>query len=173
MREVKGKLNAKIKKKKQKPSSSSSSDSSSSDSESSSSDSSPKEKRRKKKKKYTSSSEDSEKEALRRKLKKIRQKGKLKSGRVRTGLPVVRDQDWPYESLNFILAGKKFDAENLSEPAFIAGILNSVVKGDEFKSLEKKGPTEMLQKIKVLNELAHTLVRVNTTLRSGTSTMQL
>ena len=114
-------------------------------------------KKKNKRRKKPSSSEDSESD-LRRELKKLRKKGKLKRGRVRTGLPVIRDQDWPHESVNVVLAGKKFEADNLTENVFVAGILNSIISSDEFKRIKRQGPTEMTQKLKVLNELVHTLV---------------
>ena len=72
----------------------------------------------------------------------------------------MRDQDWPHESINAVLAGNKFEAKNLPENAFIAGILNSIVTGEEFKKLRRRGNKEMMQKLAVLNELVHTLVRV-------------
>ena len=89
----------------------------------------------------------------------MRKKGKLKSGRVRSGLPVIRDQDWPHESINTILAGRKFESNTLTENAFIAGILNSVITSDDFKKLKRKFPSEVTQKLIVLNELVHTLIR--------------
>ena len=61
--------------------------------------------------------------------------------------------------MNAILAGRKFEASNLTENAFIGGILNSVVTSDEFKKMKKKGQTEMTQKLIVLNELVHVLIR--------------
>ena len=91
-----------------------------------------------KRKKKSSTSEDSEAD-LRKELKKLRKKGKLKSGRVRSGLPVVRDQDWPHESINVVLAGRKFEANNLTENSFVAGILNSISQSEEFKKLKKGG----------------------------------
>ena len=106
-------------------SSSESSSSSSSESSSSSSDYS----RRKRRKNHGSSEDSDSFHFLSQKA--IRKKGKLKSGRVRTGLPVVRDKDWPHKSVNVVLAGKKFNANNLTENAFIARILNSIVASDE------------------------------------------
>ena len=72
---------------------------------------------------------------------------------VESGLPVIQDQDWPHETINVVLAGRKFQALNLTENAFIAGVLNSLITSKEFRSLKKKQTTEMRQKLSVLNEL--------------------
>ena len=73
---------------------------------------------------------------------------------------MIREQDWPHETVNSILAGKKFDVNDITEKAFVAGIVNSIVESEEFRKLEKgeKCPV-MLQKLKILNKLVHTLIR--------------
>ena len=137
----------------------------SSDSSSSSftsSDTTPEKKRKKKKKSKSKRSSSSSEESgeLKKYMKKLEKKGKLKSGRHRTGLPVVRETDWTHETLNTVLAGKKFDINNLTDRAFIAGILNSIVDGEEYKRMRREGETPvMVQKLRVLNEIIHNLIR--------------
>ena len=137
------KKHSKKKKKKRSISSFDSSDSSSSESSSS------------------SSSSDESPSKIRRKLKKLQKKGKLKSGRHRKGLAVIRNEIWPHDGINARLAGKSFPTvESLSQMAFIAGILNPILDSDEFKKLEKKKiAPKMRQKLIVLNELAHGIIR--------------
>ena len=44
--------------------------------------------------------------------------------------------------------------------AFVAGILNPILDSDEFKKLEKQNiAPKMRQKLKVLNELVHGIIR--------------
>ena len=65
----------------------------------------------------------------RRHLEKLKKKGNLKSGRHMTsGLPVVREQDWPHETVNSVLAGKMYNVNDIDEKAFIACILNSLLE---------------------------------------------
>ena len=137
-----------LKKKKKKKRSYSSSNSSDLTSSSSSSSTS------------TSSSDESP-SRLRKKLKKLQKKGKLRSGRHRKGLAVIRNEIWPHDGINARLAGKNFPTvESLSQMAFIGGILNPILDSDEFKKLEKKKiAPKLTQKIKVLNELVHGIIR--------------
>ena len=99
--------------------------------QSSSSDSSSDRKKRKQKSRKfssTSSSDDSPTK-LRRQLKRLRKKGKLRSGRHRMGLAVIRHEDWPYDGINNKLAGKHFKTvESLTPMAFVAGILNPILE---------------------------------------------
>ena len=138
--------NQKMQKKKKKKRYSSSDSSDSSDDSSTSS---------------SSSSSDASPTKIRRKLKKLQKKGKLKSGRHRKGLAVIRNEIWPHDGVNARLAGKTFpNVESLTIPAFVAGILNPILDSEEFRKLEKKKfAPKMRQKLKILNELAHGIIR--------------
>ena len=128
-----GKLSKKKKskgKKSRRRKSSSSSDSSSSTATSSSS----------------SSSADSARN-LRTYYEKLKKKGKLTSGRFRKGLPVVRGEEWPHEMINHALAGKSFSCDDLTAPAFIAGLLNQVIVLPEFEKIHK--PKNLLRILKL------------------------
>ena len=59
-----------------------------------------------------------------------------------------------------ILAGKKFNVDNISEKGFIAGILNSITEGTEFKKIKstRKAPI-LTRKLLILNEIVHTIIR--------------
>ena len=129
------KKHQKKKKKKRSYSSSNSSDSTSSSSSSITS---------------TSSSDESP-SRLRKKLKKLQKKGKLRSGRHRKGLAVIRNEIWPHDGINARLAGKNFPTvESLLQMAFVGGILNPILDSEEFKKQKKIAP-KLTQKIKVLN----------------------
>ena len=143
--------------KKKYSSSTTSSDSSEADS---SSDDSHKKKRSKRRSSSTSSSDDSPGK-LRRELKRLRKKGKLKSGRHRKGLAVIRNEEWPHDGVNAKLAGKHFKTvEALTPMAFVAGILNPILESTEFKKLEaQKLVPKMRQKLQVLNEMIHGIIR--------------
>lgn len=146
-------------KKKRRYSSSTSDSEDSTDSDTSSDDS---RKRRKSRKHFssTSSSEDSPGK-LRRELKRLRKKGKLKSGRHRKGLAVIRNEEWPHDGVNAKLAGKHFKTvEALTPMAFVAGILNPILESTEFKKLEsQKIAPKMRQKLQILNEMIHGIIR--------------
>ena len=132
-----------------------------------------KKQKKKKKKKYsssdssssdsstTSSTSDESPSKVRSKLKKLQKKGKLKSGRHREGLAVIRNEIWPHDGINARLAGKTFPTiESLTPMAFVAGILNSILDSEDFRKLEKKKlAPRMRQKMKILNELAHGIIR--------------
>ena len=109
----------------------------------------------------TSSSSDESPTKMRRKLKKLQKKGKLKSGRHRKGLAVIRNEMWPHDGINARLAGKTFQTvESLTQMAFVGGILNPLLDSEDFKRLEKKKLVPKLrQKLKVLNELIHGIIR--------------
>ena len=109
----------------------------------------------------TSSSSDQSPTKMRRKLKKLQKKGKLKSGRHRKGLAVIRNEMWPHDGINARLAGKTFQTvESLTQMAFVGGILNPLLDSEDFKRLEKKKLVPKLrQKLKVLNELIHGIIR--------------
>ena len=86
-----------------------------------------------------SSSSDESPSKMRRKLKKLQKKGKLKSGRHRKGLAVIRNEIWPHDGVNARLAGKNFPTvESLTPMGFVAGILNTILDSEEFRKLEKK-----------------------------------
>ena len=132
-----------------------------------------KKQKKKKKKKYsssdssssdsstTSSTSDESPSKVRSKLKKLQKKGKLKSGRHHEGLAVIRNEIWPHDGINARLAGKTFPTiESLTPMAFVAGILNSILDSEDFRKLEKKKlAPRMRQKMKILNELAHGIIR--------------
>ena len=143
-----GKLSKKKKskgKKSRRRKSSSSSDSSSSTATSSSS----------------SSSADSARN-LRTYYEKLKKKGKLTSGRFRKGLPVVRGEEWPHEMINHALAGKSFSCDDLTAPAFIAGLLNQVIVSPEFEKIHKPKNLKVIQqKLNIINEMVHALVRTD------------
>ena len=104
----KTKKNSKSKKSKKKRTySSSTSDPADSMDSDTSSDDSRKKRKSRKQSSSTSSSEDSPGK-LRRELKRLRKKGKLKSGRHRKGLAVIRNEEWPHDGVNAKLAGKHF-----------------------------------------------------------------
>ena len=64
--------------------------------------------------------------------------------------------------MNSVLAGRKYDVDNIHEIAFAAGILNSIVEGEEYRKLKRKGDSPVLvQKLRVLNEILHTLLRTD------------
>ena len=109
----------------------------------------------------SSSSSDESPTKIRRKLKKLQKKGKLKSGRHRKGLAVIRNEIWPHDGVNARLAGKTFPTvESLTGMAFVAGILNPILDSEEFRKLEKKKfAPKMRQKLKILNELAYGIIR--------------
>ena len=109
----------------------------------------------------TTSSIDQSPSRARRELKRLQKKGKLKSGRHRKGLAVIRNEMWPHDGVNARLAGKQYPTvESLSPLAFVAGILNPVCDSEEFKRLEKKKlAPKICQKLKVLNELVHGIIR--------------
>ena len=109
----------------------------------------------------TSSSSDQSPSKARRELKRLQKKGKLKSGRHRKGLAVIRNEIWPHDGINARLAGKQYPTiESLSPLAFLAGILNPILDSDEFKRLEKKKVAPKIrQKLKVINELVHGIIR--------------
>ena len=70
---------------------------------------------------------------------------------------------WPHDGVNTRLAGKHFlTIESLTPMSFIAGILYPLIESDEFKKLEKKSlAPKIRQKLRVLNELTHGLIRTN------------
>ena len=134
-------------------------------------------KKKSKKNKYSSSSDSSDSSSsdslnnsstsddspskMRRKLKKLQKKGKLRSGRHRKGLAVIRNEIWPHDGINARLAGKNFPTiESLTPMAFVAGILNSILDSEDFRKLEKKKfAPKMRQRFKTLNELVHGIIR--------------
>ena len=138
----------------------------------------PKKQKKKKKKRVSSSSSDSDSTTtttdslsssssedsptkVRRKLKKLQKKGKLRSGRDRKGLAVIRNETWPHDGINARLAGKSFPTvDSLTEMAFVAGIINPLLESDDFRKMEKKKMfPKFRQKLKVLNELIHGIIR--------------
>ena len=151
MKTQSGKQKKHLKKKKKKRKTYSTESESSDSSSSSSSDTST----------SSSSSSDESPSKLRKKLKKLQKKGKLKSGRHRKGLAVIRNEIWPHDGINARLAGKTFQTvESLTQMAFVGGILNPLLDSEDFKRLEKKKLVPKLrQKLRVLNELMHGIIR--------------
>ena len=64
--------------------------------------------------------------------------------------------------INHALAGKSFSCNDLTAPAFIAGLLNQIIVSPEFEKIHKPKNLKIIQqKLNILNEMVHALVRTD------------